>query len=83
MSTKNYRVGDLLITHNMSGRHRQKRLEFVPEGAAIIVGREKYISQDPSDSQSLYPADIRWLILQDGSLLYCTDAVLDLSYDRW
>lgn len=79
--TSKYQIGDLLIPAPKVGPQRQLFLPFLKPAPVLIVGREKYISDNPEDCQSNFPEDIRWLIYDDGNILYCTEFLLDTTYE--
>lgn len=77
-----YNIGDLLIPLEFTEGHMQLFLPFARPNPAIIIGRERYISEDPSDCQSNFPEDIRWLVYENGNIMYCTELLLDKAYER-
>ena len=77
-----YKIGDLLIPLELAESQKQLFLPFARPCPAIIVGREKYRSSDPKDCQSNFPPDIRWLVYEDGNIMYCTELLLEKAYER-
>lgn len=77
-----YKIGDLLIPLELTGRPIQLTLPFETPIPAIIIGKERYISPDSNDCQSDFPPDIRWLVYEDGNIMYCTEILLDRAYER-
>ena len=81
-SNEPYKAGDLLISRTLDGKQGQLRLSFWEDSIAIVIGKEPYVSPDPNDCSDGVVEDWRWIILENGSLMACTETMLEWTYER-
>ena len=72
------KVGDImwpiLWTNTKSG---QLILPIFGQHPVVLIERKVYESDDPNDCQSEGIEDWRWVVLQDGEILWMTESVLE------
>ena len=72
------KVGDIMWpitrTNTKSG---QLILPIFGHHPVVLIERKVYESNDPNDCQSESIEDWRWVVLQDGEILWMTESVLE------
>ena len=75
------KVGDMIYPKPKHRRSGQLHIPFWGTVPALIVDLVHYESTDVDDCQSDGLDDMRWLILEDGELLYMTTYLLERLYE--
>jgi hypothetical protein len=75
------KVGDMIYPKPKHHRSGQLHLPFWGSAPALIIDIVHYISTDEDDCQSEGMEDMRWLILEEGELLYMTPFMLERLYE--
>lgn len=75
------KVGDMIYPKDPEKQTGQIPLPFWNSRPALIVAFVDYISEDTKDCQSDTIEDKRYLILEEGNLLYMTPFMLELFYE--
>lgn len=74
------KIGDIIYPLPKHRLGPQLHLPFWGKGPALIVGFEEYKSTNPNDCQSDM-CDERWLVLEDGEILYMTTFLIEQLYE--
>ena len=75
------KIGDMIYPKKKHHRSGQLHLPFWDTSPALIIDLVHYTDYDSSDCQSDEQDDIRWLVLQQGQLLYLTTFLLEQLYE--
>ena len=76
------KVGDIIFPKRKHNRSGQLHIPFWSTEPALIIDLVHYSAvEDDTDCQSDDIDDMRWLVLQDGNLLYFTTFLLEQLYE--